>query len=169
METNPKGRSWRNRPRRIYALMAAIVVSVVAIAVFLAAPSIGLGPTPSTTTASILTGIQVVKPSNFIYSTFSLGDRYLSNYLIGNFTSTGSGGDNGIRLILFNETNFQTFQNTGIAVGVLYETGLVSSGSLDVKLPQTNTQYVVVFDNSMDSSNSKTISGNLDVVSSNPQ
>jgi hypothetical protein len=170
MGTNPSAqrRGSRNRPRWIFVLLAVIILSTLAIVVFLSVSGTSLVPPPNTTTLSVLSGSQVVQPSNYIYFTFTLGDRYLSNYLIGNFTSSGSGGDNGIRMFLFNETNFKIFQSTGIAVGVIYETGLVSSGNLDVKLPQIDAEYVVVFDNSLDVSNSKTISGSIYLISSNP-
>lgn len=169
METkNPNGESKRRGSRRwIYAAIGVVILVIIAAVIFLVVPGISVAPTPSTTSFSVLVGSQVVSSGNYIYSTFNLGNKYLSNYLVGNFSSVGTGGDDGIRMILFNDTNFKIFQNTGIAVGVLYETGLVSSATMDVKLPQTGIEYVIVFDNSMDSSNSKTISGSMYVVSSN--
>jgi len=146
--TNPNFKGRRNRTLLIVA--AAVVLVSLAVVLFYTIPQSGGNSSGS----SICSGDLSVGAGEFTYKSFQIASGKSSAYIVGSF-STISGST--INAFILNQTSFQIFQNTTIAIAPIYDSGLVSSGKFNVTLPTNNLEYYFVFDNSFDSAAMKTI------------
>ncbi|MHB8702456.1 MAG: hypothetical protein ACYC7D_15745 [Nitrososphaerales archaeon] len=146
-----------------FLIILAIIFLILLISYF-NVPSLLSPSQTSTTTLNIQTGLLSIAPSRFMYIKMNIDPNTHKAFVVGNFTSTGSTGDNAIRVFLVNQTEFQTFQSSGQANESVFSTGEISSGTINAQIPQGGGQYYLLFDNSFDSSTAKSVNATVNLL-----
>jgi hypothetical protein len=86
-----------------------------------------------------------IKALNFAYFKIDVPSGATSVRLLGNFTASGGTG-NDVVAFLFPENDFVNWQNRHATTN-LYNSGMVTVGTIDVNLPSNVATYYLVFNN----------------------
>ena len=90
----------------------------------------------------LLSGEYVVKAGEYRHVTFTFNPEKMENArVIGRFHASGGSG-NDIEAVLADESEFENWVNADEA-RVLYSTGKITNGKIDVPITQPGTYYLV--------------------------
>ena len=92
------------------------------------------GKTANRSTLNVFSGTDNIGAGKFYYYKIQLSQATQRAQLVGNFTVSGAGNDDTIRFLLFDPSEYNLFQQTG-NMSAIYNTGVTSSGNLDINIP----------------------------------
>ncbi|HKW05029.1 MAG TPA: hypothetical protein VJN71_07005 [Nitrososphaerales archaeon] len=154
--------SSRTRRRVIIFSVVVIVALLSAYGAITVYRMMGSSSTVSPPSIAIFQGAEILPPSQWLAKNFTYQATNVP-LIAGNFSSTGSGTDNSVRILVLTLDNFSLFEKTGVVLAY-YTSGETASGVLNIHLPMGNGEYTFVLDNSFDSAQSKTVEINATLL-----
>jgi len=124
----------------LLTLIAGITIIIVVLARLSSGPSVSPSQTP--VAEKLFSGQIVVRAGQHVYRKFNIDPSRMQDVrVVGSFQASGGSG-NDIQVVLAEESEFENWKNRHEA-HVLYSTGQITTGKIDVPITQTGTYYLV--------------------------